>query len=102
MLINSAEDTLWEALSNRGLEMREELECIKGCNSKNGMESLVLFTKLSVFVVSILLIIMSVEEKVLAFTVNGRMAVSVKKINFGLSEKTFLINMGKCCADFHP
>lgn len=30
MLINFAEDTLWEALSNReGLEMREELECLK-------------------------------------------------------------------------
>lgn len=96
MLINSAEDTLWEALSNRGLEMREELECIKGRSSKNGMKSLVLFTKLSVSVVSILLIILSVEEKVLAFTVNGRMAVSVKKRNSVLSEKTFLINTGKC------
>lgn len=96
MLINSAEDTLWEALSNRGLEMREELECIKGCSSKNGMKSLVLFTKLSVSVVSILLIILSVEEKVLAFTVNGRMTVSVKKRNSVLSEKTFLINAGKC------
>lgn len=50
------------------------------------MKPLVLFTKLSVSVVSILLIILSVEEKVLAFTVNGRMAVSVKKINFVLSE----------------
>lgn len=79
MLINSAEDTLWEALSNRRLEKREELECIKGCSSKNGMKSLVLFMKLSVSVVSILLIILSVEEKVLAFTVNGRMTVSVKK-----------------------
>lgn len=96
MLINSAEDTLWEVLSNRGLEIREELKYIKGCSSKNGMKSLVLFTKLSVSVVSILLIILSVEEKVLAFIVNGRMAVSVKNMNFVLSEKTFLINTGKC------
>lgn len=66
------------------------------------MKSLLLIMKLSVSAVSILLIILSVEEKVLAFTVNGRMAVSAKKINFVLSEETFLINTGKGCTDFHP
>lgn len=66
------------------------------------MKSLLLFTKLSVSVVSIVLIILSMEEKVLAFTVNGRMAVRAKKINFVFSEKTFLINTGMCCADFRP
>lgn len=49
MLINFAEDTPWEALSDKGgLEMREELECVKGGSSRNGMKSLVLYVELLV------------------------------------------------------
>lgn len=96
MLINFAGDTLWEALSTtEGLEMREELACIKGRSSGNGMKSLVLYVKLRVSVVSRLLISLSVE-KVLALIVNCRMAVRVKKTNSVLSEKAFLINTDKC------
>lgn len=71
MLINFAEDTLWEALSKReGVEMREELECIKCGSSRNGMKFFVLYVKLKVSVVSRSLISFSVEEKVLALVLN--------------------------------
>lgn len=39
MLIKFPGDALWEALANReGLEMREELESMKGCSSRKGMK----------------------------------------------------------------
>ena len=93
MLINFAEHTLWEALSNReGLEMREELGCIKGRSSRNGLKSLVSSVKPRVSVVSRLPISLSVEEEVLALIVHCRMAVNVKKTISVLCEKAFLIN----------
>lgn len=97
MLINFAEDTLWEALPKReGVEMREELEYIKCGSSRNGIKFFVLYVKLKVSVVSRSLISFSVEEKVLALVLNCRMVVSVKKTNPVLSEKAFLINTEKC------
>lgn len=96
MLIKFAEDSLWEALSNReGLEMREELEYIKSHRSRNDIKSIVFYVNLRASVVSRLFISLSVEKKVLVLIVNCRMTVSVKKTNSILSEKAFLINTEK-------